>query len=138
MSAAIYPKKLHGKQKNKISTEMYLKTIFLLKEEKKEALRPVDIVKELNLSKGSVSEMLKKLSGEGLIEYESYRRIELTKKGSEKAKNVVRKYSTIKRFLLGVLKINPEKVHDEACNLEHAFSDESIARLQIIMKKKEF
>ena len=63
----MHPRRLHGKQKNKISTEMYLKSIFLLREEKKEDPRPVDIVKDLDLSKGSVSEMLKKLSEESLI-----------------------------------------------------------------------
>ena len=40
----------------------------------------------------------------------------------------------IREFLEDVLKIDDKKVHDEACNLEHAFSDESIARLNILMK----
>ena len=130
----IHYHKLHGTQKDKISTEMYLKTIFLLHEKKSQEPRPVDIVNELELSKGSVSEMLKKLSDEKLIKYESYGKIKLTEKGIEKAKNVVRKYLVIKKFLLDILKIDPEKVHDEACNLEHGFSDESIAKLNILMK----
>ena len=127
-------KKLHGKQKHRISTEMYLKTIFLLKEEKNDDPRPVDIVNGLGLSKGSVSEMIKKLNEENLIEYESYGKIKLTEKGLEKAKNVVRKYLVIKEFLKDVLKITESKIHDEACNLEHAFSDESIAKLNILLK----
>lgn len=126
--------KLHWEQKDNISTEMYLKTIFLLREEKKADPKPVDIVKELNLSKGSVSEMLKKLDEVGFIEYESYGKIKLSKKGLEKAKNVVRKYLVIKQFLEKVLKIDKAKTHDEACNLEHGFSDESIAKLNILMK----
>jgi DtxR family Mn-dependent transcriptional regulator len=130
-------KKLHGIEKDKISTEMYLKTIFLLLEEKNNDLRPVDIVNELSLSKGSVSEMMVKLSSEGLIDYESYGKIKLTVKGLEKAKNVVRKYLMIKKFLLEILKLSPDKVHDEACSLEHSFSDESIAKLNILMKVME-
>ena len=126
--------RLHGIQKEKISTEMYLKTIYLLKEEKKEDPRPVNLVNELGLSKGSVSEMLKKLADEKLIEYESYGRIKLTEKGFEKAKNVVRKYLTIRKFLEDILKIDHDRVHDEACNLEHAFSDQSIAKLNILMR----
>ena len=131
---ADYPNKLHGRQKHRISTEMYLKTIYLLREESKKDPRPVDIVNELELSKGSVSEMLKKIADEGFIEYESYGNIKLTDKGLEKAKNVVRKYLVIKEFLEKVLKISHDKVHDEACNLEHAFSDESIAKLNILLR----
>ena len=130
-------KKLHGIEKDRISTEMYLKTIFLLHEKNNADIRPVDIVNELDLSKGSVSEMLVKLSGEGLIDYESYGKIRLTTKGVEKAKNVVRKYLVIKKFLLDILKLSPDKVHDEACSLEHSFSDESIAKLNILMKVME-
>ena len=131
---ADYPNKLHGRQKHRISTEMYLKTIFLLREKKGEDIRPVDLVNELELSKGTVSEMLRKLSDEDLVSYESYSRVKLTEKGYEKAKNVVRKYLVIKEFLANILKISPEKVHDEACNLEHAFSDESIAKLNILIR----
>jgi len=126
--------KLHRKQKNKISTEMYLKTIFLLKEEKNKDPRPIDVVKKLDLSKGSVSEMLKKLAEEGLIKYKSYSIIKLTKKGLKRAKNVIGRYLVIKKFLSDILKINPEKVHDEACELEHGFSDESIDKLDSFMK----
>jgi DtxR family transcriptional regulator, Mn-dependent transcriptional regulator len=128
--------KLHSKQKDKISTEMYLKTIFLLNE-KKNDVKPVDLVNELGLVKGSVSEMIKKLSDQGLINYESYGSITLTKKGLTKAKNVVRKYLTVKRFLRDVIKTSPDKIHDEACNLEHAFSDESIAKLNVLNKLME-
>ena len=126
--------KLHTKEKHKISSEMYLKTIFLLKEKNNKDPRPIDTANELEIAKGSVSEMLKKLAEEGDIEYESYGRIKLTEKGFEKAKNVVRKYMVVKKFLSDVLRIEPSKVHAEACNLEHAFSDESIAKLNILMK----
>jgi DtxR family transcriptional regulator, Mn-dependent transcriptional regulator len=129
-----HPTKLHGHQKNKISKEMYLKAIFLFKEEYKKDPKPVDIANELQLSKGSVSEQLKNLATEGVINYESYGSITLTEKGLQDAKNVVRKYLTIKKFLTEFLNIKTEKAHDEACNLEHGFSDESIAKLNILMK----
>ncbi len=129
-------KTLHSSQKDKISTEMYLKTIFLL-QEKGIQPKPVDLVNELELSKGSVSEMVKKLTEEGVINYESYGVITLTKKGLQKAKNVVRKYLTVKEFLINVLKTPIDKVHDEACNLEHAFSDSSIAKLNVLNKIKK-
>ena len=79
--------------------------------------------------------MLKKLNNESLVEYESYSRIKLTKMGLEKAEIVVEKYMIIKKFLTNVLKISKEQTHDEACNLEHAFSDESILKLNKLLNK---
>ena len=61
--------KLHTKEKHKISSEMYLKTIFLLKDKNNEDPRPIDTAKELEITKGSVSEMLKKLADDGDIEF---------------------------------------------------------------------
>ncbi|PIN78650.1 hypothetical protein COV16_05670 [Candidatus Woesearchaeota archaeon CG10_big_fil_rev_8_21_14_0_10_34_8] len=129
-----HPTKLHGYQKNKISKEMYLKAIFLFKEKHSKDPKPVDIAKELQLSKGSVSEQLNKLAEEEIISYESYKPITLTKKGMQDAKNVVRKYLTVKKFLTNFLNIKEDNAHTEACNLEHGFSDESIAKLNILMK----
>ena len=130
-------KRLHGRHKEKISTEMYLKAIFLLKDKNKTDPRAVDIVKELELSKGSVSEMLNKICEEGLIHYQPHGRISLSDKGVEQAKNVIRKFEVIKKFLSEILKIDPGNVDEEACNLEHGFSDEAIAKLNILIKLME-
>ena len=128
---------IHTEHKDKISTEMYLKTIFLLREAHHVDPRPVDLVKELHLSKGSVSEMLKKLADEKYIHYESYGTITFTLKGLKKARNVMKKYLIIKRFLADYLRINPSCVHEEACALEHAFSDDSIKKLEALLKSEE-
>ena len=130
-------KGIHSEQKDKISTEMYLKTIFMLKEEKDIDPRPIDLVKELQLSKGSVSEMLKKLDDEKYIHYESYGKITLTLKGLKHARNVMKKYLIIKRFLTDYLRISPKNIHEEACALEHSFSDESIKKLNALLKSEE-
>ena len=113
---------------------MYLKTIYLLKQENHEDPRPLAIAQELDIAKGSVSEMLHKLAQEGLIQHESYGKVLLTKKGSAQAQKVLGKYEIIRDFLSNILKVNPKKVHEEACNLEHAFSDESIERLKKLLK----
>lgn len=128
---------IHPQQKDNISTEMYLKTIFLLREATHQDPRPVDVVKALHLSKGSVSEMLKKLAEEKYIDYHSYGSIALTLKGLKKARNVMRKYLIIKRFLADYLRVAPAHVHGEACALEHAFSDESIKKLEALLKSEE-
>ncbi|MEM2131535.1 MAG: metal-dependent transcriptional regulator [Candidatus Woesearchaeota archaeon] len=126
-----FSNKLHVIQKNKISKEMYLKTIYLFFEKKK-LVKAIDLANELKIKKSSVSEMLKKLFDEKLITIEQKHHIKLTKKGEKEAKNVLRKYLIIKEFLIKILKIKPEKAELEACELEHAFSDESIAKLNIL------
>ena len=88
----------HSSQKNKISTEMYLKEIYLYNEKNNSFPKAIDLVKELKFSKGTVSETLKKLESENLISYKAHE-IKLTKKGVMEAKNVVRKYVVIKKFL---------------------------------------
>ncbi|MCM2325480.1 MAG: metal-dependent transcriptional regulator [Candidatus Woesearchaeota archaeon] len=125
---------MHADQKNKISKEMYLKEIYLLRDQDP---KPMDLIRKMKVSKSSVSEMLKKLAEEGVIRYESFGTITLTDKGIMEAMNVLRKYLVIKKFLKDTLMLPEEQLHEEACNLEHAFSDASIARLNIFNLGKE-
>ncbi|MBT3465152.1 metal-dependent transcriptional regulator [archaeon] len=127
-------KRLHKNQKERISTDMYLKSILEYELDNGKKSKPIEIVKSLNLTKGSVSEMIKKLEEENYIKYESYGEINLTEKGLKRAKNVKKKYVVIKKFLDEVLKFDTSKSHIEACNLEHAFSDESITKLNTLLK----
>lgn len=151
--------KLHLSEKNKISTEMYLKTIYLLNEKFNNNLnqknkinkkydksfnrahkfvKAIDLARELNINKSSVSEMIKKLVKEGYLKIEKKHNLVLTNKGKKIAKNVLRKYDIIKNFLIYFLKIKPEKAKIEACNLEHGFSDETIVKLNILLRSKKF
>ncbi|MEM3374804.1 MAG: metal-dependent transcriptional regulator [Candidatus Woesearchaeota archaeon] len=127
-----HKKKFHISQKDKISREMYLKSIYLLLD-KKGKIKAIDLSNYLKIKKSSVSEMLKKLILEKYITINNHF-IKLTKKGEKEAKNVLRKYLIVKDFLINVLKISPEKAEQEACELEHGFSDESIAKLNIFLK----
>ena len=114
---------------------MYLKTIFLFKQDNERNPKPVDLVRELGLSKSSVSEMLKKLDSEGLLKYESYSNVVFTAKGLKYAQKVLYKYLVIEKFLIKVLKIDKKKAFDEACDLEHGFSDESVKKLEKLVGK---
>ncbi|MBU0532867.1 metal-dependent transcriptional regulator [Candidatus Micrarchaeota archaeon] len=101
--------------------EEYLETLVRYTEEGKEP-KVKELAKDLNVSAASVSEMLKKLSKQGFVTYERYGKITLTKKGEKLGKTVLRKHRIIESFLtfIGVKK---NKIHDEACILEHAISD---------------
>ncbi|MEW5996170.1 MAG: metal-dependent transcriptional regulator [Candidatus Micrarchaeota archaeon] len=107
--------------------EEYLELIFRLKEEGRKP-RVKEIASRLRISPASVSEMLRKLSGEGLVEVERYGRIALTQKGAAEGRKVLRKHRIIEGFLalIGVRR----RIHEEACILEHAVSDEVERRIR--------
>jgi len=68
--------------------------------------------------------MLGKLSSKGYVRYESYGIIALTAEGGRVGRAVLRKHRLIERFLV-LTGIRRENIHDEACALEHALSDEA-------------
>ena len=112
-----------------VNREDYLRALYIL-EEKKSELRATDLAEYLNVSKPSVSEMVKELDKEGLVSYKKYSKLKFTPKGRKIALKLTTKHRLIELFLRDVLKINPKNLHQEAERLEHAFSDESIEKLR--------
>ena len=117
--------------------ENYLRVIYELYEDKK-GVRSIDISRKLNISKASVSEMLRKLAEEKLIKIKPYSKILLTKKGEKEAGHLFDKHYTIKTFIKKYLNFDDGKAREEAHKLEHAFSSDSIAVLnKLIEESKE-
>ncbi len=121
----------------KKTKEDYLRAIYHIQEEKqdnKPGVKSIHVCEYLNISKSSVSEMLKKLAKERLIQPISYGKIKLTKKGLNEAINVTKRHRIIEAFLSEILRIRPNLVHYEAHRLEHAFSNDSIDSIAILIK----
>ena len=110
------------------SIEEYLEAIYNFNE-KGELAKNQNLSEKLKVSPPSVTEMIKKLADEGLVTYEPYKGVLLTGKGTARAQKVVRKHRVLERFLHDTLGLKIEKVHDEACKLEHSISDEAAAAL---------
>jgi DtxR family Mn-dependent transcriptional regulator len=110
------------------SVEEYLEAIYAFNE-KGELAKNQDLADRLRVSPASVTQMIKKLADEGLLTYEPYKGVLLTGKGTARAQKVVRKHRLIERFLHDALGFSKEKVHDEACRLEHSLSDEVASAL---------
>ena len=105
------------------SKEMYLKTIYLLSK-KKGNVRNIDIAAELNISKPSVTGMLRNLVADGDITISASDNIvRLTPEGRERAEMIYNRYMTFVD-LLTLMNIPVDKIHDAACKLEHGVSDE--------------
>jgi DtxR family Mn-dependent transcriptional regulator len=104
--------------------EEYLETIYDLGG-KDGAARTTAIAKCLNLAPASVTEALQNMAGNGLVTYEPYKGATLTRQGLEIATKIKRRHRLLEVFLTDILHIKKEKVHDEACRMEHAISDET-------------
>ena len=78
--------------------------------------------------------MLKKLSEDDYIKYEPYKGSTLTEKGLAKPKKSLRKHRLLETFLTDVLHIGKEKVHTQACQMEHTLSDEAEESLCRLLK----
>jgi len=106
------------------STQDYLKAIYSLSKNG-ELASTTEISQKLNVTPSSVTEMLKKLAQDGYIDYSPYHGSALTEKGCQEAKKVTRKHRLLETFLSEVLHIGKEKVHNQACQMEHTLSDEA-------------
>ena len=107
-----------------ISTEEYLEALYSLSRES-EPVSTSAISKRLDITPASVTEMIQKLAKKGYVYYSPYQGVTLTPQGYCTAEKMTRKHRLLERFLHDVLKTGNDKVHKEACDLEHALSDET-------------
>lgn len=112
--------------------EDYLRAIYLIEERSSNA-KSIDLADYLKVSKPSVSEMMQRLSVEGMVSYKKYSGIKFTPKGRRIASNLTAKHRVIELFLKNIIKISSAKIHQEADRLEHAFSDESVSKLRKLL-----
>ena len=115
------------------STEEYLEALYTLTQGGKTA-GTTELSKRLNISPASVTEMLRKLAHLGYVNYSPYQGVTLTDTGTRLAEKMARKHRLLERFLHDVLKIGNDKVHREACEMEHALSDEAERALCLTLK----
>jgi Mn-dependent DtxR family transcriptional regulator len=108
--------------------EDYLEVVYELIQKKGYA-RPSDIAERLDVKLPSVTNMLQKLHGMGLIVYERYRGLTLTDKGEEIARFSQQKHMTITKFLQ-ILGITEKIAKSDAEGIEHHVHKDTIRRIQ--------
>jgi DtxR family transcriptional regulator, Mn-dependent transcriptional regulator len=111
--------------------EEYLETIWELEEEGIPVIQ-ARLAEHMKVSAPSVSEMIRRLRGEGWVDIES-RSITLTEKGRARAISVVRKHRLAERLLTDVIGLPWHKTHVEACRWEHVISDEVEERIVALL-----
>ena len=120
-----------------ISKEDYLSVIYK-SADSNGVIKANQIAEKLNISGAAVTDMLRKLSKEGYVDYKRYKGIKLTKSGEDYARNMVRRHRIWEVFLHQIVGLPWDKVHNEAENLEHSSSDELIERLEEMLDYPEF
>jgi DtxR family Mn-dependent transcriptional regulator len=112
------------------TVEDYLKQILLEEQghgEKRVATGR--LAQALAVTPGTVTAMVKALSESGLVDYEAYGGVRLTKAGRQLALHVLRRHRLIELFLVRIMGMDWSDVHGEADRLEHAVSDRLIERI---------
>ncbi len=112
--------------------EDYIKAIKKIIE-KENFARTKDIANELNITPPSVSEMLKKLRNEGVINYEKNKPITFTEKGEKIAKEITEEYQVLSQLLINLL-VPEEIALLDACNMEHNLHEETVIQLKRFVK----
>jgi DtxR family Mn-dependent transcriptional regulator len=118
------------------SQEDYLKALYQLGGDE----RPVptrELAQRLGISSPSVSEMVTRLSTQGLVEHDRYRGQQLTREGRKVALELVRHHRLLEMFLVRVLGYSWDEVHDEAERLEHVISERMEQRIFDLLGRPE-
>jgi DtxR family transcriptional regulator, Mn-dependent transcriptional regulator len=107
--------------------ENYLETIFILIREHTVA-RSKDIADRLNVKRASVTGALHALKDRGLVNYEPYGFVTLTRDGADIAERVRRRHVALRDFLIHVLSIDEAEADAAACHMEHGISKHIVDR----------
>jgi DtxR family transcriptional regulator, Mn-dependent transcriptional regulator len=122
------------------TVENYLKAIFLgqLQLTPPQRLVPMgQLASSLGVAPGTATTMVKTLAEAGLVEYEPYNGVRLMPAGSKLAGLVLRRHRLIELFLVQVLGMPWDEVHDDAEQLEHVVSDRLIERIDELLGHPE-
>jgi len=105
------------------AVEDYLKTVYAHTEWQPDPITPSGLAAALGVAPSSVTEMVKKMAAQGIVQHVPYGAIRLTDAGRTRALAVVRRHRLIETWLVREMGYAWDEVHDEAEVLEHALSD---------------
>jgi DtxR family transcriptional regulator, Mn-dependent transcriptional regulator len=109
------------------SLEDYLETILEL-QTRNTVARSKDIAAKLDIKRGSVTGMLKKLAAQNLINYEPYGYVTLTPEGKKIAKKIEHRHQVLKDFLFRILEVDEARADETACRMEHAMDSHTFTK----------
>jgi DtxR family Mn-dependent transcriptional regulator len=114
------------------TVENYLKAIYQGQSTLVGGMRLVpmgQVASALGVTPGTATTMVKALAESGLAEYEPYSGVRLSAAGERLAGLVLRRHRLVELFLVQVMGMKWDEVHEEAEQLEHVVSERLIERI---------
>src|SRR5215475_1431114 len=114
------------------TVENYLKAIYQGQSALERGARLVpmgQVAAALGVTPGTATTMVKALAESGLAEYEPYTGVRLSAAGERLAGLVLRRHRLVELFLVQVMGMKWDEVHDDAEQLEHVVSERLIERM---------
>lgn len=110
------------------SVEMYLKTILIL-EKRIGIVRAIDIAREMQFSRPTVSQQIKNLTANGYLEVDNKKQIFLSPKGREIAEETYYRHNGLVDFFIWI-GVSEDTALEDACRIEHYISQETFDRMR--------
>ena len=115
------------------SGEMYLETILILSRQS-DIVRAIDVGAHMGYSKPSVSRAIGILRRDGYLESDANGHLTLTDRGREVAEKIYERHNILTSLLVS-LGVEEEIASEDACKMEHAISDRSLALIKEFVEK---
>lgn len=106
-----------------LSEEDYIKAIYHIGKGENTTVSTNSVAEQMDTKPSSVTDMVKKLSEKGLVNYKPYKGVSLTEHGQKTALTLVRKHRLWEVFLVEKLDFSWDEVHEVAEQLEHIKSE---------------
>jgi DtxR family Mn-dependent transcriptional regulator len=113
--------------------EEYLESIFMHQRRFGRGIRVKELAEELGVRDPSAVQMLRKLSGKGLVRYGRRLGARLTRHGARRAAMIVRRHELAERLLHDVFGRDLYRAHEEACKFEHVLDDELADEIEAML-----
>ncbi len=120
------------------SEENYLKAIYHLSRSGSKAVSTNAIAKQMETKPSSVTDMVRRLSEKGLVNYKKYQGVSLSPSGSKLALAIIRKHRLWEVFLVEKLGFSWDEVHEVAEQLEHIKSEKLIDKLDELLEYPKY
>src|ERR1700746_2644137 len=96
--------------------------------------RVVDIAAALKISQASVTNMVQRLDGEGLLKYEKYRGLVLTTAGETLARNIMQRHQLLTDFFR-MLGISEDVIYHDVEGMEHHISPQTLHAIEALVSE---
>jgi DtxR family Mn-dependent transcriptional regulator len=116
-------------KRHPMAVEDYVKVVYAHTEWQPDPITTSVLAGRLGLAASSVTEMVKKLAAQGLVDHVPYGAVTLTADGTALALRMLRRHRLIETWLVQHFGYGWDEVHDEAEVLEHSLSDRLLDRI---------